>query len=78
MPPDQAIPAKATVVASAWRDALVRLGLVWVALILAFAGDWAMMVRHWWDSSTYNHILLVPPILVRQPMDRTDVSADGG
>lgn len=64
MPPDQAIPAKATVVASAWRDALVRLGLVWVALILAFAGDWAMMVRHWWDSSTYNHILLVPPILV--------------
>lgn len=49
--------------ASPWRDALVRLGCVWLALILAFAGDWLAMARQWWDSSTYNHILLVPPIL---------------
>ncbi|MFN5820116.1 MAG: exosortase A, partial [Novosphingobium sp.] len=48
---------------SPWRDALVRLGCVWLALILAFAGDWLAMARQWWDSSTYNHILLVPPIL---------------
>jgi len=64
MPPDLTIPATASRVTPVWRDALVRLGLVWTALILAFAGDWAMMVRHWWDSSTYNHILLVPPILI--------------
>ena len=42
----------------------MRLGLVWVGLILAFSSDWLMMAQHWWDSSTYNHILLVPPILV--------------
>lgn len=48
---------------AAWRQALLRLGLVWLALILAFAADWAAMARQWWDSSTYNHILLVPVIL---------------
>lgn len=46
-----------------WRNALVRLGLVWLLLILAFAQDWQAMAGHWWSSSTYNHILLVPPIL---------------
>lgn len=49
--------------ATVWQQALVRLGVVWAALILAFAGDWLAMVRQWWDSSTYNHILLVPLIL---------------
>ncbi|MFN5782048.1 MAG: exosortase A, partial [Novosphingobium sp.] len=46
-----------------WRSALVRLSGVWAALILVFAGDWTAMFRQWWDSSTYNHILLVPAIL---------------
>lgn len=46
-----------------WRQAVLRLGAVWLALILAFAGDWAAMAGQWWDSSTYNHILLVPLIL---------------
>lgn len=64
MPPDTA--ASLTFSASApsiWRQALLRLGAVWLALVLAFASDWLAMVRQWWDSSTYNHILLVPPIL---------------
>lgn len=63
MPPDLAIPLNASGVTPVWRDALVRLGLAWTALILAFADDWLVMARQWWDSSTYNHILLVPPIL---------------
>lgn len=46
-----------------WRNALIRLGLVWFLLIVAFAQDWRTMAGHWWESSTYNHILLVPPIL---------------
>lgn len=47
----------------AWRAALLRLGGVWLVLILVFVDDWAAMVRQWLDSSTYNHILLVPPII---------------
>lgn len=47
----------------AWRVPLIRLGCAWLALILLFREDWAAMARQWWDSSTYNHILLVPPIL---------------
>lgn len=39
------------------------LALVWLALIALFAADWIAMARQWWDSSTYNHILLIPPII---------------
>lgn len=46
-----------------WRPALVRLAGVWLALVLAFAGDWLAMARQWLNSSTYNHILLIPPII---------------
>lgn len=37
--------------------------LAWLGLIALFHGDWAAMAGQWWDSSTYNHILLVPLIL---------------
>lgn len=47
----------------AWQSALIRLGVAWAALFLAFFGDWAAMARQWWDISTYNHILLIPPIV---------------
>ena len=47
----------------AWRGALLRLGLVWAALILVFASDWAAMAGQWLNSSTYNHIVLIPPII---------------
>ena len=47
----------------AWRAPLVRLAIVWLALILLFRADWAAMARQWWDSSTYNHIILIPAIL---------------
>lgn len=48
---------------SEWRAGLVRLGLAWAALLVLFASDWAAMARQWWDVSTYNHIVLIPPIL---------------
>ncbi|MDR6509390.1 exosortase A [Novosphingobium capsulatum] len=41
----------------------VMLGLCWLGLIGLFHADWAAMAGQWWDSSTYNHILLVPAIL---------------
>ncbi|MDE1466585.1 exosortase A [Aurantiacibacter sp. D1-12] len=47
-----------------WRAPLAQLALAWTALLALFAGDWAEMVMQWWNSSTYNHILLVPPILI--------------
>lgn len=47
-----------------WQAALWRLGIAWLALIAAFLPDWAAMARLWWDISTYNHILLIPAILV--------------
>lgn len=46
-----------------WQQAALRLGLSWLALILAFLPDWAAMVDQWWNSSTYNHIVLVPAII---------------
>ncbi|MBS0481064.1 MAG: exosortase A [Proteobacteria bacterium] len=47
----------------AWRGALIRLGLVWLALIGVFHFDWANIADQWWNSSTYNHMLLVPLIV---------------
>jgi exosortase A len=59
-------PLKARLLAQvpeAWRMPLLRLASVWLGLILLFRADWSAMARQWWDSSTYNHILLVPAIL---------------
>ena len=46
-----------------WRRPLLRLALAWTFLIALFFGEWADMAAQWWDISTYNHILLVPPII---------------
>jgi exosortase A len=48
----------------AWRTPLLQLALAWGALALLTRDDWAEMARQWWNSSTCNHILLIPPILV--------------
>lgn len=48
----------------AWRMPVLRLAFVWLVLFLAFAADWTAMALQWWDISTYNHVLLLPPILV--------------
>ena len=46
-----------------WRDALVRLGIVWATLLALFWRDAADMAAIWWNSSTFNHCLLIIPIL---------------
>jgi len=58
-----------------WRMPLAQLGAAWAALILLFLGDWRDMAAQWWDSSTYNHILLIPLILVWLAAQRLDVVA---
>lgn len=49
---------------AAWRAPALRLAAVWLALFASFSDDWAAMARQWWNISTYNHIVLIPPILV--------------
>jgi len=48
----------------AWRPPLLRLALAWAGLVLLLLRDWADMAHQWWDVSTYNHILLIPFVLV--------------
>ena len=47
----------------AWRRPLALLAAAWTALIVLFFGDWRAMAGQWWDTSTYNHVLLVPAIV---------------
>ena len=67
MPPEAiASPPSARLAVSlptAWRGPLLLLGGAWIALIALFLGDWQAMAGQWWDTSTYNHVLLVPAIL---------------
>jgi len=67
MPPEAALPqgrSPAPAVSAAWQSPLLRLALAWAALIALTWREWAEMIWQWWNASTYNHILLVPPILV--------------
>ena len=47
-----------------WRAPLGRIAMAWLALIALFHEDWLAMIGQWWNSSTYNHVLFIPPILV--------------
>ncbi|MDE2596173.1 MAG: exosortase A [Sphingomonadales bacterium] len=46
-----------------WHRPLLWLALAWAGIVGLFLADWAAMADQWWDSSTYNHVLLVPAIL---------------
>ncbi|MFN3725766.1 MAG: exosortase A [Allosphingosinicella sp.] len=48
---------------SAWRRQLTTLAGVSAAILLLFARDAADMAGIWWNSSTYNHCLLIPPLI---------------
>lgn len=50
-------------IAPPWRQPLLRLALAWLVMTALFAADWAVMAHLWGNSSTYNHILLVPFII---------------
>ncbi|CAH0497063.1 hypothetical protein NVSP9465_02115 [Novosphingobium sp. CECT 9465] len=47
----------------AWQRPVMLLALAWIGNIGLFLADWRAMALQWWDSSTYNHILLIPFIL---------------
>jgi exosortase A len=66
MPPEAVlVHQRATPVSEseAWRAGLWQLAPAWAALIALTWSDWSEMASQSWNASTYNHILLVPPIL---------------
>ncbi len=68
MPPEATLPPPRLVhladLPRAWRRPLACLVLSWLVLGALTARDWAAMAHQWWDVSTYNHVLLILPILV--------------
>jgi exosortase A len=47
-----------------WRSALAPTAAAALLVAFAFASDWARIATIAWGSSTFNHILLIPAILV--------------
>ncbi len=47
----------------AWKMHLSYLGAAWAVLLLLFRQDAADMAMIWWNSSTFNHCLLIVPII---------------
>ena len=46
-----------------WRSALTRLGIACALILALFWRDAADMAAIWWNSSTFNHSLLILPII---------------
>ena len=46
-----------------WRNPLVSLAAAAFALLAVTAQSWGEMLHQWWNIDTYNHLLLVPPII---------------
>ena len=59
-------------IAPAWRRPLASLALAWLAILVVTARDWMVMADQWWNISTYNHVLLVPPIIATLVWMRRD------
>jgi exosortase A len=55
--------ARAGTQAQGWRTHLIALGVASGAILALFARDAAGMARIWWTSATFNHCLLIVPIL---------------
>jgi hypothetical protein len=49
--------------ATAWRRHLTALAIAAGAVLMLLAGDAAHMATIWWTSSTFNHCLLIVPII---------------
>jgi exosortase A len=53
-----------------WRSSLQMLALSWAGLFLLFWRDAFDMAAIWWNSSTFNHCLLIVPVLAWLVMQR--------
>lgn len=64
--------AMAVPAATPWRPALIRLGLVVAAILVIFARDVADMAVIWWNDTTFNHCLIVLPLIGWVAWERRD------
>ena len=62
--------------ATEWQRSLQYLAAAWVGLILLFWRDAADLVAIWWNSSTFNHCLLILPILGWLVLQRKELLAE--
>jgi len=62
--------------ATAWQRSLQYLGAAWAGLFLLFWRDATDMAAIWWNSSTFNHCLLILPILVWLVLQRKELLAE--
>lgn len=46
-----------------WQAGLIRLGAAFALQMALFWPEWRAMADQWWNTSTYNHVLLVPVII---------------
>ena len=53
----------APLTAAGWRPHLAALAAAAAAILLLFHADVAHLVRVWWEGTTFNHCLLIPPII---------------
>ncbi len=63
MQPDPAFGTVPTAMSPSWRQALAGLAFVWAALFALTLREWGEMAWQWWNSDSYAHILLIPPII---------------
>jgi exosortase A len=61
-----------------WRRHLVGLALTLAGVLAIFHRDASDMARIWWDVSTYNHCLFIPPIIGWLIWQRKDELKDIG
>ncbi len=54
---------KPSALSPVWKTHLAYLGAAWAILLLLFRRDTANMAMIWWNSSTFNHCLLIVPII---------------
>jgi exosortase A len=55
-----------------WAAHLLYLGLAWTAIFAVFARDVMDMAGIWWNASTFNHCLLIGPIIIWLVAQRRD------
>ncbi len=55
-----------------WTTHLSFLALAWLAIMAVFARDVGDMAGIWWNASTFNHCLLIGPIIIWLVLQRRD------
>jgi exosortase A len=65
----------ASVKGGVWQQSLQMVAAVWAVLLLIFWRDAADMAMIWWNSSTFNHCLLILPILYWLVIQRKELLA---